>query len=366
LGFLRKLLGFNSNEELTRQVKRRFGVTSKKSLVDLIFAFGGAILNYPDGSTKWKNDAIKIGNEYIKANSVDALISSSSPVTSHLIANLLRNQYEIPWIADLRDLWSQNHYYPYGFVRKCIDERLELKTLFSADVLVTVSEPWAEKLGALHHKEKSTFTITNGFDSLKIKDEDQYNLTSKFTITYTGSVYLNKQDPSKLFAALRALISDGSINPNQVEVRFYGFKEQWLAKEIEQYHLAGVAKQYSIVPWEIALKKQRESQILLLLNWEDLKEKGCYPLKVFEYLFSKRPILSVGGSGDDVVGKLLNETGAGFYTSTIEEIKTVISTLYAEYQDKGSIKYNGNLSKINKYSFYEKAKMFSDILNSCV
>lgn len=134
-------------------------------------------------------------------------------------------------IADFPDLWSQNHNYGYSPLRRMVDRRLEVKTLSKADALITVSELWAEKLGILH-KGKPVYTITHGFDPAEVNIL-LAKLTAKFTITYTGSVYAREQNPSNLFAAIRDLISDGTMNPNDIPFRFYGTGEIWLDRESE-------------------------------------------------------------------------------------------------------------------------------------
>ena len=48
------------------------------------------------------------------------------PVTSHLVARKLK-KWNVPWIADLHDLWTQNHFYSYSRFRKKIDLKLEKK-----------------------------------------------------------------------------------------------------------------------------------------------------------------------------------------------------------------------------------------------
>jgi glycosyltransferase involved in cell wall biosynthesis len=241
-----------------------------------------------------------------------------------------------------------------------VDKRLELKTLLPADALVTVSPLWAEELRALHKREE-VYTITNGFDPDKMS-KGQINLTSKFTITYTGNIYTEKQDTSKLFAALRDLISDGTIDSKDVEVTFYGPKYEWLASEIEEYGLSNIVKQYGMIPQQSVLEKQRQSQVLLLLNWEDEDEKGVYPLKVFEYLAVQRPILATGGAGEDVIKELLDETKAGVYAKDVEDTKDILGELYLEYKSKGEISSKGNIEKINKYSYREMAKKFAEVL----
>jgi len=359
LGFWKRLFGLNPDEDVRSQVKKRFGVTSKNSPVDFILTRVGEVVNYPDGDKGWKPFAVKAGDELLQQENIDAIISSSSPVTSHLIAQKLKAKYKIPWVADLRDLWSQNHNYSYSPIRKLVDRRLELKTLIVADALVTAAEPWAEKLQALH-RGKLVYAVAHGFDP-EIVNLPPANLADKFTITHTGSIYPGKQDPLRLLYALSALISDGTMNPNDVVVRFYGSKLEWFDKEIEDYGLSSVVKQYGVVSWQTALEKQRESQLLLHLTWEG-REKAGYSGRLTEYLAALRPILATG-SGNDMTEELLSETKAGIYGRTTEDIKDILSNLYSEYKSKGNIAYSGDIEKINRYSHPETAKKFTDILD---
>ncbi len=360
LAFWKRLFGFNPNENIRRQVNNRLSGGSKNRLVDFIITRVGEFINYPDLHRGWKPFAVKAGGEVLQKEGVDAILSSSMPVISHLIAKELKTRYKIPWLADLRDLWTQNHNYSYGPLRKLVDRRLELKTLLVADALVTVSQPWAEKLKALH-KEKPIYAITNGFDPAEINSPPN-NLVTKFTITYTGNIYPKGQDPSKIFAALRDLLSDGAISPKDIEVRFYGRREAWVEREISDCGLLGIVKQKGIVPRDIALERQRESQLLLLLKWEDSQEHGLYTGKVFEYLAARRPILATGGSSD-VVDELLNKTNAGICAPSVEDIKNVLKKLYQEYKLKGKVAYQGEESEINKYSHREMASKFSKVLD---
>ncbi len=122
-------------------------------------------------------------------------------------------------------------------------------------------------------------------------------------------------------------------------------------------------RQCGIVPREISFEKQRESQLLPLLKWEDPRERGIYTGKVFEYLAAKRPILATGGT-DDVVKELLNETSAGIDAQSVEDIKSALRKFYAEYKLSGKITYQGNAEKVNKYSYREMAKKFVDVINT--
>jgi glycosyltransferase involved in cell wall biosynthesis len=363
LGFLRRFLGLDSEQNLMAQIaqlKKKLHIRSEKSVLDVILAAWGEVTAYPDTQKGWKAFAIRAGNDFLRKESVDAMISTSSPVTSHIIARELHKKHGIPWVADFRDLWTQNHYYPYSPIRRAIERRLELNTLREADALVTVSPPWAEKLRTLH-RGKATYAITNGFDPDEVNCPE-VNLTSKFTITYTGNFYPGKQSVEPLFAVLGNLIEQRIMNADDIEVRFYGAEVGWIDKHAEFYGLTKIVRQFGIIPRELALNKQRDSQLLLFIKWNDLKERGFYSAKIFEYMAAKRPILAIGGF-DDVVKVLLDETKAGNYASTMEELKGILRELYQEYQESGNARYKGDKASINKYSHREMAHKFAEVLD---
>lgn len=356
--------------------KRRFGLRleegvykqlglnpykNKKSLLNFILNFFKEIIVYPDAQKGWYPYAVEAGSEILKNETIDAIISSSTPVTCHFIANELKTKYKIPWIADLRDLWTQAPYYQYSFIRRFRETKMELKTLSRAEALVTVSKNLAETLGTLH-KEKLIYAILNGFDPQEM-NISHVDLTNKFTITYLGSLYHGKRDPSKLFKALQDLISEGKINPNDIEVRFYGQKEDWMEKEIEIYRLQGIVNEYGVIPRNIAVEKQRESQLLLLLMRDHPKEIGVYTSKIFEYLAAQRPILAIG-SLEGVVNDLLEDTTAGIYATSVKDVKKALEEYYNEYKLKDNVSYKGERAKIDKYSHREMARKFAEVLGT--
>ena len=369
---IKQKLGLNPETPVGKQItflkkiysKEDFTILAK--LAELFKTTLADILAYPDHHKKWYPCALDEGIKLLSSESFDAVISSSPPPTCHLIARDLKRKFKIPWIADFRDLWSLNPYMGFSTIRRIIIDRyLEIKTLRLADALVTVSEPLAQELRTLH-KGKPVYAITNGFDPDEVKEKP---ISKEFTITYTGNIYPGKRDPEPLFRAISELIAENQIKRECVKIRFYGgwdycfYCYHWVEKDIRKYNLEGVVSLYPKVPREIALDKQRESQILLLLNWTDPKEPGIYTGKLFEYLAAKRPILAVGGPRG-VVTELLEETGAGVHPLNYEELKKVLLGFYNEYKTYGYVPYKGNEEKISKYSHREMARRFADVLNT--
>ena len=363
LWFWRKVLyalGFRSDQSLSEQVKERAGVSGRRTWLDRALIGYQTIFGYPDTEKLWKGPALKAALAACAHRRFDAVLSSSPYPTTHMIAAALKEATGLPWVADFRDLWTQNHNYPYGRLRKRLDERLERRTLRGADAMLTVTPDLAERQARFHGRPVTV--LTNGFDP-EIQNVTPASLTEKMTITYTGRIYADKQDPEKLLAALHALITDKQIDPGRVEVRFYGPRQAWLDELIGQYGLQATAGQYGTLPRPEALARQRESHLLLLLSWEDRAEPGVYTGKVFEYLAARRPILCTGGHSNTDLERLLHTTQAGFYARTIEDIQAVLRLGYEQYQQGSPMAFQGDLNAIERFSYRNLACSLADVLS---
>ena len=354
----KKRLGIPSDTTLRESDYFSSPEKQKKRLIDRFIDLWSEIFTYPDRTINWSLSAVQKGEEILTECHFDAILSSMKPSTSHIIARELAKRKKIPWIADFRDLWTQNHYFKHSKIRGFFEKRLELNTISSAKALVTISSPFSEKLKELH-KNKKVYTITNGFDPELVNPG--IPLTKKFSITYTGYIYSGRQDPEPLFRMLKILIDEKTIDPATVEVHFFGHHESWLLSDRKKYHLQNVVRIHGHISREESLQKQRESQVLLLLNWNDPGEKGIYTGKLFDYLAARRPILAIG-LRDNVVTEVLGQTQAGMTVSSDAEIKEQIAALYREYQEQGYVSYAGITAEIDKYSHREMAGKFAEAL----
>jgi glycosyltransferase involved in cell wall biosynthesis len=361
LKFLKERLGIKSQQDFRDRVREKVGKASDKTFIDRVLTLGGEIINYPDAEKGWQTFAVKAAGEMLRQGEINVIISSSAPVRCHIISRELKVKYAIPWVADLRDLWSQYYNYSYSRLRRILDRKLEIETLSAADVLTTVSQPLADELFNLH-SGKAICVITNGFDPENL-ELPPLKPTDKFTITYTGNIYSGKRNPVKLFSALTSLISENKVDPTDCEIRFYGPRLKWLEKAINDYNLSNVVNQYGLIPRETAIDRQRESHVLLLLDWDSIKEKGTLPMKVFEYLASGRPVLATGGVEGNAVDELLAETKAGIHAIGIEDIKAALLGFYEEYKQNGSPAFKGIETEISKYSQREMAGKFATIMD---
>ena len=174
----------------------------------------------------WINPALKKAIELQEEKHFDYIISSFSPPAVHIIAHKLKNKFpNIKWIADFRDLWAYNHLITSKGIFKVLERQKERKVISNADAIITVSEFLSEIMARVYTKQ--VFTIENGFDPEEFKNWKEIikpfpEINEKIIISYLGTIYPQKRDPSILFEAVNELIDEKIIRKEQIEINFYG------------------------------------------------------------------------------------------------------------------------------------------------
>ena len=64
----------------------------------------------PDARIGWNRFALEKAREILQANDIDCVITTSPPHSTQLIGLALKNEFNIKWIADLRDPWTEIYY----------------------------------------------------------------------------------------------------------------------------------------------------------------------------------------------------------------------------------------------------------------
>ena len=330
----------------------------------------------PDEYLGWKPFAIEAGRNAIAEHKPALILSTSYPFTDHLVGSQLQQESGLPWIAEFQDPWTQGPAWHYTGLRLRYETRLERRTIAPAAALTIVTPPWVEGLRVMHGKPVAL--IENGFD------ETEYDLdcpppTPQFTITYTGMIYsgtfrqngyAGRRDPSPLFAAVKDLLDDGTLDPARFAIRFYGppNERSVILCLAEQHGIGAVVSHYGKVSHEEAVQRQRESTLLLLLNWygtqSTFKEQGWYTAKVYEYLAARRPILAVPGHPG--VDALLAETCGGIAAKTPEEITALLRHWYREYKATGTVADTSIPEAIQTHTLRNQAqrlaRLFDEVL----
>lgn len=332
-------------------------VSQPNPLVSKAISLAGEVFAYPDGMKYWYKPAFEKSCEIIENRNIKAIISSSFPITAHVIAHDLKEKYNIPWIADLRDLWNMNPYINHTFIRNYFEKRLELKTFKNTDILTTTT-PLAKKTLQSLHPNTRIESVVSGYDPEDFKNIKQSSKSDKLTMMYAGSLYDGKRDPSILFDAINQLINENKITENGIQVDFYGDTTN-LEELKSRFNLENNVNVHGKISHEDVLKNQMNSDVLLLISWMNESEKMFIPGKVYEYMASEKPILSIGypeGSLKELIGK----TNIGYHVSDVSDCKKAIYDYYVKYTNN-ELNYTGN-EFADEYSMENTAKRFVELI----
>lgn len=302
------------------------------------------LFNFPDGQVGWYPLAARLGRRLVGERRPDVIYSSSLPATSHLVAWRLARETGLPWVADLRDPWTDNQNFRRAQPLLGLERVLESKVLGRASALVTVSEPWAETLR--RRFGQLVYVIPNGFDA-----SDCPNGVSPlpfFTLTYTGMIYAAKQDVNPLLQALQRLRDSGAL-PDGFRARFIGRYLNHVALEANSKGLADHVQVMAPVSRRAALQLQAESTALLLLvSGRDPQDQGWCPAKLFEYLGIKRPILAIGPQ-NGVAAQLVQRLRAGVVVQDSTQVERTLLEWLAEFRATGRVAVHSDDSELAAY-----------------
>ena len=308
-----------------------------KSFLDSIIFFIRGNFFIPDARKFWIKPSIKYLSEYIKKENIDTIITTGPPHSLHLIGlGLKKNYNNIKWIADFRDPWTRisyhkNLYLTYFAKQKHVS--LEKKVLSTSDLVLSTSftdGEYFQKNGA-----KNIEIITNGFDEEDLKKIDSTIKTqnSKFSIVHVGTLnYL--QNPKNLWKAIQELMIENKIFSDDILIKMIGKTNNEIENTIEEFGLKKCYENMGYRSHSESLLEMNRAHILFLVNFNTEDAHGVIPGKIFEYLMTHNPIVSIGPAKADVE-KILENTGGGkhFAFHQKEEIKDYILMLYNNFKD---------------------------------
>ncbi|MDT8432414.1 MAG: glycosyltransferase [Bacteroidales bacterium] len=307
----------------------------------------------PDPRKGWNKYALDQARDLLKKEKIDSIITSSPPHSTQLIGLTLSKEFGIPWIADLRDPWTDIYYYKQFYptwLAHRYNLKLEKTILEKSSVAITVSPAlknlFAEKIKSSPDKIK---VITNGFDPDDFQDLPSAPSNKKFVITYVGTM----ADIYPLEPFLKAFKSFAESHKGAV-LRFIGTVSPEHIKRIKRIPKENI----ELIPYvdhRRAIEYMSSSSALLLIIPSNKNNKGIITGKLFEYMAVKRPILLLGPVDGDAAS-IINKGKSGIAIESDKE-KEILKTM------NKWVKENHKLEANSKYSRRSLTQKLSEILD---
>ena len=307
----------------------------------------------PDARKAWVKPAIRKIVNIIENESISAIISTGPPHSTHLIGLGVKQRAKIHWIADFRDPWTNIGYHKKlrltGYSQKK-HKKLEKQVLQSADKIITTSRTTAEEFEKI--TGKAATVITNGYVGLN--QEDQANRDQEFSLSFIGSM-LSGRNPDKFWKVLSQLVQENPDFKNKLHLKLIGVISQDVRNSLEKHNLSEFTSVIPYVSHEDALKYQRRSQVLLLIEKDSPETRGIIPGKLFEYMAARRPILAIGPENWES-GNLVLETKSGAYFdySAETQMKSQLLEWFGQFQKEDLEISPVNIERFSRRALTEK------------
>ena len=330
------------------------------SLVESLSKWIRGNLFIPDARKFWIKPANQFLNHYLQNNAIDVIISSGPPHSTHLIGLSLKNKFQIPWLSDFRDPWTNIDFYKDLKLTKIADQKhkkLENDVLVQSDIVLTIGKQLSKELKTLGAKRVEI--IENGFDPQDFLDDTNHELDEKFSIAHIGS-FTPSRNHLVLWKALSHLVDEQEEFKSKLEIKLIGKVDYSVLQSIKDFGLDTYLKKIEYVSHSEVIKHQKTSKLLLLMVNNTPNAKGIVTGKVFEYMASKRPILAIGPKDGDL-GEILTQTSSGIVCD-YDNVENLSSTIWRIFKD--DTKFENNISLYSRVELTEKlVKLLNEVIS---
>ncbi len=252
---------------------------------------------FPDSKIGWVNAAVRLGKKLHATYRYDAVISTSPPISAHLVGMRLAHESGLKWIADFRDPWTvvplEEAY--SSDTMKLMGQTLKKQISESASAMTAVNQAVASYVG-------TTNVINNGFDPEVAKGWEVPKDREKFSIGLLGS-YSDEMPLEPLFRVVRKAIESGRIEATHVEFIQVGDTDTtWLSSIAAKYGLGEQVTMHGLRPREETVRLL--SPCAMMYAALSRRLEVATTSRIFDMLASGRPILAYASKDGQLARQL--------------------------------------------------------------
>ena len=274
------------------------GSSGKKSLLAKLSLWVRGNLFVPDARVGWVKPSVKYLSKWLDSNPVDVIITTGPPHSMHLIGLGVKAKYpKLPWIADFRDPWSDMDYlqdFHMGTKARKKLIQMEKDVVGKADRLIVTSRSAERQL--LEGNTGISVFIPNGWDPEDYpKSQSTKTVSDTIRIGHFGSLHGSRNAPG-LWKAIEDFKSQGK----KVELVFAGNVSPEIREELKEYNCVLMGG----LPHKEAVSEMLKCDALLLIHNNTDSATRSTPGKLFEYIATSKPIISICRSKGDLANML--------------------------------------------------------------
>jgi len=302
------------------------GKQERQSLLMRVSRWVRANLFIPDGRVGWLPFAGRAVGDIVRIHGPSALLTTSPPNSVHLIGKRASRFTGLPWVADLRDPWTQvlyNRDLPRTMPARWLDRRLEQSALSSAAAITCTTETLRDTLG---DAGRNAVIVPNGYEERDFVSEVE-PISSRFQLTFVGNLSDNI-DVAPFLTVVRDMARDDEDFAASFRLQLVGSVSPATMLHVERLGLGSLVETPGFVPHADAVHAMRSSTCLLFAAAHDELHA-----KLFEYLAAGRPMLALGNPGGNT-DALLRESARQpiVPSSDTSAIRARLAELFHQWQ----------------------------------
>lgn len=353
--------------------KSRLSINSffKRSLKKVITKILPHVM-IPDKAFLWPRYANKEAFKIWKNHQPDIVFSTSPSVANHLIAYKLKKKFGVKWVADFRDFYYTGNVEFKKSLRKIFDRRIERKILKNADYSTFISKGMKDYyINKNKFISDKTMAVYNGYDADEAIQYSHINISStKLKIFYAGSFYNGLRSPIPLFKALDHLVKTDQINIGDFEIEVAGHLNEEMIDQLSSFKSKENLKLLGVIPRKEVLAHLRRSHLLWLIVGNHISHYLGFPVKGYEYISAKRPLLVFAPKNSEAE-KIITNLDCGSILDVDDNQETIVKNSekllqYFVKHKTGELNRDLNLdqNKLKMYSRQYQSVQFKDIFSS--
>jgi glycosyltransferase involved in cell wall biosynthesis len=274
--------------------------------------YGG---RYASVFSPWRRAVSRRADEIFRVCRPDLIMVSYPPLEVLEIGLDLANRFHVPLVGDFRDgLLFRSIETKRLAAHRCVREKYAQteKAIAAATDMIVAVTPVLSDYFAGRYPGRRCETVFNGYDEAEWRDLPAPSLArGYFHIVHTGRIALSDSaaEIGPLLVAVRQAGRARLRAPFRIHlIGEYSRREMSLLKDLIG---SGVVAVHPLLDRREALAFQKAADLLLLVTRPGVR--SGIPLKLFEYIFSGRPVLAL--SDDAEVRKVVRDSGSGWCAS---------------------------------------------------
>lgn len=303
LKFYSRLKGGGSKDKIPHG---NIGNSNNRSLFDKLATSIRANFFIPDARVGWNKYALRKAKELISTYSIDVVITTGPPHSTHLIGKSLKQELGINWIVDFRDPWREVYYndmFKRSKKNDLLDQKMELEVLEQCDHILTVGPSMQELLQKkIVGEPQKVHVYYNGYDH-ELMEKSTKTEHQVFTIAHIG-VFSSLQPFEAFLTFIKEL---SSIKKIRVEVA--GNTDLNIISALQGITTIDFVN-HGRVTHEKAIDIMFSANLLINCLANSSFSKLLVSGKLMEYIATGNPILIIGNKEGDAA-KLLNQFNLG-------------------------------------------------------